>query len=449
MNTNLEQIGGGQGLIEAITLQDVELVKRKLSGNTTASEKLQGHNMRGKPSDPNTIDVKTKYSALMYAIHYRNIPIIKLLLSKPEININYTINSPFENERKTALLMAIQDNNDIIIELLLSYPKIDVYNYFYNIFVNAINKNNNKIIELLLSKEKININYIDIKFQYENEKINYNYLKTALMIAIERGNDKIVELLLSHPSIDINIQGMTKNNALMIAIEKGNNKIVELLLSKPSIDINLKNSNNKTALMIALEKKNEKIINMLWSKTSPEFYLIEFLLNCMEENDNSDNFYYTRLISLITPKNINTLNKYNHSLLDICISKNKEEAIIKKVLEYNPDTSSIILSKNFNTIKFIINYFINSQKIDNIKKIFFLIRFSKLSELDKNELFEKALNNDFIIKNIDQNTLKNTANEINAVQNTKNKIRSLKMFEQKYLKYKQKYITLKKQGFSH
>jgi hypothetical protein len=61
------QIGGGDKLINAIYQINVKLVRKKLTGDLTISEKLLGLQNIKKKSNPNSIDKKTGNNAIILA----------------------------------------------------------------------------------------------------------------------------------------------------------------------------------------------------------------------------------------------------------------------------------------------------------------------------------------------------------------------------------------------
>ena len=231
-------------------------------------------------------------------IEKRNLPIIKLLVSNEQININ--VLSTIKREDKsglrnpeyewddwldwgnfsdcywvsiTPLLYAIDIEDIDIVNLLLGSKNIDINlscefsrNYGNNnedraeitALYYAVKKENIEIINSLLAKEDLDINQ-DVTFKYgfndENGKTKIEVHRSPLHLAIEKGNVEIVKLLLKSKKIDINCiksfedfgnefeelsirNESSKRTPLHIAVTKNNIEIIKLLLSNDELKIN-------------------------------------------------------------------------------------------------------------------------------------------------------------------------------------------------------------------
>lgn len=131
------------------------------------------------------------------AVENENIKIVELLLTRPEIDINYLFksfstsynsrnigkigNTKEDALEKTALHIAVEKENIKLVQLLLERPEIDV---------NILFKETHKY-ECTESKDEID------PFDYIQ--------KTALYNAVQNGNEEIINLLLANPKIDVNI----------------------------------------------------------------------------------------------------------------------------------------------------------------------------------------------------------------------------------------------------
>lgn len=232
---------------------------------------------------------ENQYTALYTAINKGNNIIVNLLLEITGIDINYIYthywHSPSNGEHKyeiTALSLAIQKNSIDNVRLLLSRPEIDVNlessfeegKVVKNHLIDAVDNENVEIVQLLLSHPNIDINAITKsgyhKDYWSSSKREWQY-KSALYIACEKGNANIVQLILLYPNIDVNryyeyeyfqdefrqedqkpgfqryfrgYQCHIKKTALIVAIEKNNTEVVKALVDCQNVDVNIKMKEN-------------------------------------------------------------------------------------------------------------------------------------------------------------------------------------------------------------
>ena len=226
------------------------------------------------------------YTPLIWPIVHRNTEIVKILLERPDIDVNkpnvsknrpLLISATLNNIETTKLLLARDDidvnaksdegftalinattnNNTEIIKLLLARDDIDVNaksDEGYNSLINATAKNNTEIIKLLLAKGDIDVNAKGVQGF------------TALINASANNNTEIIKLLLTRDDIDVNAKNYKGFTALINATNNNNTKVVELLLAKSDIDVNAKLDNGITALINATFKNNTEIIKLLLAK---------------------------------------------------------------------------------------------------------------------------------------------------------------------------------------
>lgn len=169
------------------------------------------------------INKKEEMTPLYIAVNTRNKEIVRLLLSKSQINVNDPYNYSYEKGysvyrglestsiKKTPLSLAVENEDVEIVELLLARENIDVnipfeYKSNYTIKKNnserqsetvkilsplfvAVQKDNDRIVEDLLIKSQINLQFVSI-INGENETSR----KTAIELAHEKGNEKIISL---------------------------------------------------------------------------------------------------------------------------------------------------------------------------------------------------------------------------------------------------------------
>lgn len=320
-------------------------------------------------------------TALFLAVEKGNIEIVKLLLSKDEIDVSiinkkelFQINmkpKKWENNliyEKDVLFWAIENDNFEIIKLLLKNSKI-------NYAINNTNKEEKKCLEryLTYNKDKNFIKNVGgnlemvktilskIEFDKNNSHnvenldidFSYKYEKSALSMTMEKGNLEIVKLLIEINDIDINkvykesidgvyeIEKDKKNNIhkeytktpLYLAVEQENIEMIKCLLTNENIDTNAYNSyvSNqlyqteeycKVALLLAIEKGNLEIIKLLLSKDQTDIHCINKYksLFCNIESDDKGNKEKKLL-------------EYEKSCLLLAIEKYNRSEIIKTLME--------------------------------------------------------------------------------------------------------------------
>ena len=194
--------------------------------------------------------------ALLIAVQFKNFEMVKLLLSKPNIDVNYRATYEYDVEngkehlsnrddtiqtiRKTALRIAIEKGYAQICKLFLAHPNIDV-NAVYNF-------------------EK----YID-RHQFFFEE------KTGLHLAISKKYMEIVKLLLNHPKINVNAKIKTKAIKNVVNNNKG---FLWEIVKKQEIT----KSTEKTALLLAVQKNNANIVKLLLEDKNINVNILNFTL---------------------------------------------------------------------------------------------------------------------------------------------------------------------------
>lgn len=224
--------------------------------------------------------------------------IVKLLLDRPDININllnnnndYPIDIAYKNNKFDIFKLLLKKNTDISIKnkylyLACKYSNFNIAKILLNdenidINYKKTNEDNNSLLHLLLIRTKnccfdymecimslINNNNFDI-----NCVNNDNYTSLHLMCDTNENESNIylIKLLLSNKSIDVNYQcENNKNTALHFACIKNNIEVVEVLLTHQDIDIYIKNlyglypydivcgNNNSDIKQLLLSYKNKK-----------------------------------------------------------------------------------------------------------------------------------------------------------------------------------------------
>lgn len=272
-----------------------------------------------------------KKSPLCVAIESGNLQIFQLILNHPNTNVCFNIEEVEENEARAPyvshflpLHLAVKKNEPQIVKLLLKKPEVDVNSLYESrklaLFTNtalnmAVEQENVDIVRLLLYHPNINVN---IKYTYMKNvpyKTEEKKDMTALFIAIEKRNIEITKLLLNRPEIDVNYpfsssmkkgysvyQGIDtleiKKTPLFLAIENGDNNIVDFLLMKNNINVNEPSENIKcnkykdnsgeisnekkellSPLFLAIQKNNVKIVDHLLLKPQ-----IDLNFECLIQN---------------------------------------------------------------------------------------------------------------------------------------------------------------------
>jgi len=270
-----------------------------------------------------------------YAIHYKNINVVKLLLDM-ESNTN-----TIDNNGNNSLHLAIYTRDEKIVELVLKT----------NININArtttgesalhiaCNFKLNNIIQLLV-KHGIDVNIRD----YENEI-------TALFYCVNLNNVNMTKYLIENTA-DINIQDYIGNTILHYAIYEENNEIINYLLSEKllkTINVNLYNILSKYPIHTLLEKDiiNTEALKILLRYSNLNFQDTDGdtpLILLFKKN------IWTPYKEILITKKINIFieNKNNMSVYDIAKRKSKNESDMKAFMDMVISSYMYILKNNNN-----------------------------------------------------------------------------------------------------
>lgn len=237
-------------IFEAIEKNNIQKVKNLLDSGVNINVKYDEYDQDSYNND----------TPLLFACLHNRIEIVKLLLTYPNIDINY-INKDgftplntvsFNGFRKIAsLLLSYSKDIDVNIRDVERASSLDL----------ACEMNNTSIVELLLthpnSKDKIDVNN---EF-YEPEETDNNFIVSPLHIAIEKEPILLFSLLLGHPRIDVNSKDITGQTPLEKAVLKNKLNIVNLLLTHPKTLVNT----NKILYKSLHPSVNIEIFNSLLS----------------------------------------------------------------------------------------------------------------------------------------------------------------------------------------
>jgi ankyrin repeat protein len=170
-------------------------------------------------------------SALLVATTEKVDKIVKILLERPEINVNLQ-----NNNGETALILAAAKRDR--------------------------DARNTSIVEILVERPEINVN------------LQNNNGETALSLAAANKQTEILNTLLKKTGINVNLQNKKGQTALIWAASSGNRDIVQALLRRPEINVNHRDRYGYTALDFAIHKGNREILPLLLDRGADPVYSI-------------------------------------------------------------------------------------------------------------------------------------------------------------------------------
>jgi ankyrin repeat protein len=358
--------------------------------------------------DINVKDNKEKRTALMWAVIFNRIEVVKLLIEKGAKIDEKDINMRGEKDN-TALMLAIHYNRTEVVKLLLDKITEDSKNIKnekelkeYNdkhLNVTNIKKmtplilsayyGRTEIVKLLLDKITENAKYI--KDEKELKEYNDKYLnaidtdvKTALIWASKNNNvgalklilDKIIENrkyikdeeeLEKYNNKYLNAKDSDGKTALIYASENGYTKIIELLIDSGA-DINKKDGEyGKTPIMWAMKNKElgKEVVELLikkgarLDKTSndggtvlmyavlyKQIEIVELLINIGVDLNEKDNYGFTALMTAVHNRYTNIAEFLIKRGADINQKDNKGRTALMWAADYNSVEIVELLLKN-------------------------------------------------------------------------------------------------------
>ena len=162
----------------------------------------------------------TGTTPLYQAVYWRNEAVVKLLLTRNDVDVNNSSNG------KTALSCATFHGYDTIVDDLLGHPGIDVNGgkpSSEKPLSLAATYGHETTVKLLLAHSGIEVNATD------------GNGSTALHRAAMRGHDRVVETLLAHPGIEINPVNLRGQTPVLCAMDVGSVAVCKLLLSRDDV----------------------------------------------------------------------------------------------------------------------------------------------------------------------------------------------------------------------
>ncbi len=192
---------------------------------------------------------------LMFAAYEGNEATVKVLLHRPEVDVNKTPDTGSDWPYRTALLWAARNGHAGTVQLLLEREDIDIHiknkrDYGNNPLIWAAWKGHEAVLKILLKHKGVRADYQDPQGN------------TALFWAAARGHAQVVQLLLERGDVDAahrNKDGMT---VLAVAASSGELKVVKLLLKRKDVDVNSKDSSERTVLECASGEAIRELISL-------------------------------------------------------------------------------------------------------------------------------------------------------------------------------------------
>ena len=205
-------------------------------------------------------DVNTKnehsQTGLLLAVLNKHNSVVELLLSRPNIDVNWK-----GIGGGCALHAAILFTNIEPLKMLLNVPTIDV-NAVNNLYAGfstvqwAVLQKNYEALKLLLDVPGIDVNIVN------------NYGGSAVHVALGKTKSlEVLKLLLDVPNIDVNIVNNVGESVVHEAVNENNIEGLKLLLSHPNLTALTLNQKEKwygaTPVMLAVIKKSSEQLALL------------------------------------------------------------------------------------------------------------------------------------------------------------------------------------------
>jgi ankyrin repeat protein len=187
---------------------------------------------------------------LVYAAIHGSEPIVKILLAKPEISVN------FQNQQgQCALWCAALQGFAEIVEDLLQHRDIQVdlpeREYGLTPLAAAVAKGRAPIVKRLIHTGRANVNAPD------------RWRRTPIFHAIARQDSAILEILLADDRLDLAWPDDLGHTPLIYSVLKGQPVLTKMLLGHPEPYVGSRDSDNRTALWHAVQQGDEDLVQLL------------------------------------------------------------------------------------------------------------------------------------------------------------------------------------------
>jgi ankyrin repeat protein len=251
-----------------------------------------------------TLNIQNKrgYTALLLALAYQNIPLIKEIMKyKPDLKF--------------------KDNQGLDANYYANYYNIDLSDLITPEFKNlktAIKNNNLREVESLLDKLK-----------YMNESDSNGY--TILMYAVATNNNLEIVKAVLKKNPDLSIQNSDKKTALDIAKVSKKTDMIKLLEDYQAVSLKPRLLKPISSFNPQVKPVKKVIIEPIKEKASKE---LSALINAVAKDDQ------TRVESLLdVVKNINEYDSNGWTALMHSVVDDEHIEITKAILKKNPDLS--------------------------------------------------------------------------------------------------------------
>jgi ankyrin repeat protein len=349
-------------------------------------------------SEPNLIYQKNIRgdSPISLAVWFKDLKAIKIILENAK-SIN--INEKFSGSPDILLNHVIKEKelNNLIDLVLSKNPDLNMIDDSNRkAFTYAVYSGNKEIIKKLINKDANIINsdygiiYHPINISIEHG--NVDFLEYIIDLGFDFSSERLLEEFIRKENKDLIDLFFKKNKIIrdkfaydILSSNTNNTKIFDQIFSKIS-DINKIQDNGKTILTQAIEDKQTDLYNLLIAKNIDLLKKDSFGENALSLSIKTNNL---KLLERIESKNIDLNQKFNGG-----ISKNR---------------NILMLSINTNISSDIINFILNTKKIDineqdeygetalmlasknNVKESLNLLLKNKANVNIKNKLGEDAL----------------------------------------------------------
>ena len=186
---------------------------------------------------------------LSYAAQMGHVAVVKLLLERADVDINY-----MDSQRHGPLSYAAMEGHEAVVKLLLERADIDINRT--NVggdgpLSYAARRGHVAVVKLMLAKDGVDVNS-------KNRQGD-----TPLSYAAEGGHVALVKLLLERADIDVNCKGDNGFTPLIQAVIYEHEAVVKTLLERPEIDAEYRDWRGWTPLRCAEVTGHKGIVKLL------------------------------------------------------------------------------------------------------------------------------------------------------------------------------------------